>query len=151
MGAGRESESEADGSTAASRFWLSERGKPVRALFCGARDWDNWGEIEQQLLRFIQYQDTIITGGAPGADAIAHKMADDMGFATLVFPAQWDKHGKAAGPIRNQQMLDEGKPDIVLAFHKDLTQSKGTLDMVRRARKAGVRVIWIKDSGMATR
>lgn len=53
-----------------------------------------------------------------------------------VFKADWDKHGKAAGPIRNQQMLDEGKPDLVLAF----AGGKGTDDMCRRARAAGVEV-----------
>jgi hypothetical protein len=53
-----------------------------------------------------------------------------------VYKAEWDKHGRAAGPIRNQQMLDDGKPDLVLAF----AGGRGTDDMCRRAREAGIEV-----------
>lgn len=56
------------------------------------------------------------------------------------YPADWEKYGKVAGPIRNQQMLDEGKPDVVYAFTDDLSNSRGTADMCRRANKAGVPV-----------
>ena len=51
----------------------------------------------------------------------------------IKFPAEWDKYGKAAGVLRNQQMLDDGHPDLVVYFHKDLENSKGTKDMVTRA------------------
>lgn len=51
------------------------------------------------------------------------------------------KQGKAAGPIRNQHMLDGYHPDMVVFFHHDLSSSKGTKDMVERARKAGVPVL----------
>lgn len=54
------------------------------------------------------------------------------------YPAEWDKHGKAAGFIRNQDMLDSGV-DVVVAF----PGGRGTADMVRRARKAGVEVVEI--------
>jgi hypothetical protein len=66
-----------------------------------------------------------------------------MGLPVESFPADWEQYGRAAGPIRNQQML-EAKPDRVFAFHEDLEHSKGTGDMVRRARKAGVPVEVIK-------
>lgn len=56
----------------------------------------------------------------------------------LPFPAQWTTHGLAAGPIRNQQMLDAGHPTEVWAFHDRLTHSIGTRDMVNRAMKAGL-------------
>lgn len=58
----------------------------------------------------------------------------------LAYPADWDKYHRAAGHIRNQQMLAEGKPTLVLAFHHDLAKSKGTKDMVRRALKEGLPV-----------
>ncbi len=78
----------------------------------------------------------IIAGGAKGVDSAAADFAI-MAFCQLQeFKADWDKHGKAAGPIRNQQMLNEGKPDLVVAF----PGGRGTADMVRRARKAGVPV-----------
>jgi hypothetical protein len=54
-----------------------------------------------------------------------------------VFPAKWDEYGKAAGPIRNQEMVDS-KPDLVLAFWDG--RSPGTLDAIKRAVLAGIEV-----------
>ena len=50
------------------------------------------------------------------------------------FPADWAKHGKAAGPIRNAEMLTEFLPDYIVAF----PGGKGTADMLRKAEKARV-------------
>jgi hypothetical protein len=63
--------------------------------------------------------------------------AKQFGIQTLAFPADWKTHGKAAGFIRNQRMLDEGKPDLVLGF----PGGSGTADMCSRAERAGVRVV----------
>jgi len=84
-----------------------------------------------------------IVGGAKGADKIAEEMASHedgaYGSEILVFDADWNQYGKSAGPIRNGQMLDEGKPDVVIAFvDKPLAESKGTHHMVRIARNAGI-------------
>jgi len=58
------------------------------------------------------------------------------------YPADWKRYGYKAGPIRNKQMLVEGKPDVVLAFPRgSLSETRGTKDMVKQARKAGVRTI----------
>lgn len=85
----------------------------------------------------------IIEGKAPGADTHAGNYA--RGWMTQrrprmdleEYPADWKKYRKAAGPIRNQQMLDEGKPTDWLAFvDKPLSESTGTADMVSRLRKA---------------
>lgn len=81
----------------------------------------------------------VIHGGAKGADRMAKDWALEKGCDLVPFPAEWEKYGRKAGPIRNQRMLDEGKPDIVLAFpDKD---SVGTWDMVKRAQKAGLEVL----------
>jgi hypothetical protein len=53
------------------------------------------------------------------------------------FPAEWDKRGRIAGPVRNALMLDVGKPDLVVVF----PGGRGTADCVRQARAAGVQVI----------
>ncbi|OQM74911.1 DUF2493 domain-containing protein [Manganibacter manganicus] len=82
---------------------------------------------------------TVISGMARGADTLAVDWATDNFCPTLKFYADWDTHGKAAGPIRNQQMIDEGKPDLVVAF----PGGRGTADMVRRSRKAGIEVVEI--------
>lgn len=78
----------------------------------------------------------IISGMAKGVDSVAVDWAIVNWCKLHSYPADWDKHGKAAGYIRNKQMLDEGKPDIVLAF----PGGKGTAMMVDIAKKAGVTV-----------
>lgn len=82
----------------------------------------------------------VIHGAAPGADSFAAWWAKGAGVPVRAFPADWKTHGPRAGPERNQQMLDEGEPDLVLAFHTDPKLGRGTADMVRRARAAGVPV-----------
>lgn len=83
---------------------------------------------------------TIISGMASGVDSAAVDFAVVHYCDLETYPADWKTHGKAAGFIRNQQMLDEGKPDLVVAF----PGGKGTADMVKRAKKAGVKVIEIE-------
>lgn len=78
----------------------------------------------------------VIAGGATGADQHAIDWAVVHWCQFEEYKADWDKYGKKAGPIRNQQMLDEGKPDLVLAF----PGGRGTADMIARAKKAGVEV-----------
>lgn len=56
----------------------------------------------------------------------------------MVFPAEWNRLGRTAGPVRNTQMLKEGKPDCALAFHPNLALSKGTKNMVNQLIKAGI-------------
>jgi hypothetical protein len=83
----------------------------------------------------------LIEGGARGADSLAHKWASRNKVPTHTFRANWEEYGKRAGFIRNQQMLDEGKPNVVLAFFTDIhNKSKGTLGMIKIAQKAGVEV-----------
>lgn len=83
----------------------------------------------------------LICGMAKGADLIAYDWAVVNWSQVKEFSADWKTHGKAAGHIRNQQMLDEGKPDLVVAF----PGGRGTADMVRRSKKAGVEVIEINE------
>jgi hypothetical protein len=78
----------------------------------------------------------IIHGNARGADTMAADWATQMAIEVQSFPADWAAHGVFAGPHRNQQMLDDGKPELVVAF--PTRKSTGTWDMVRKAKKAGV-------------
>ena len=84
----------------------------------------------------------LIHGGARGADSLAGAWAALRQTPVRVFTANWDLHGKAAGPIRNQQMLTEGHPDAYLAF----PGGRGTADMVSRCRKQGIKDILQKDA-----
>lgn len=78
----------------------------------------------------------VVTGGAPGVDALAERYARELGLAVRIFRADWDLHGKLAGPIRNREMAAYG--DRLLAFWDG--KSKGTKDMIRAARAAGLPV-----------
>lgn len=116
----------------------------MRVLVCGGRDFDD----RRSLFRVLDvwHERTpislLIYGGQRGADDLARVWAHHHKVETLPFRADWASLGGAAGPIRNKQMLDDGKPQIVLAFpRKDGSIGKGTADMIRQARWAGVRVI----------
>lgn len=110
----------------------------MKLLVCGGRDYSNHAALERALLHLHGRRPItlLIHGDAPGADRLAARIADLHGIPTMAFPADWSGLGKAAGPIRNQQMLDEGRPDGVMAF----PGGSGTADMVRRAIAAGLKV-----------
>lgn len=78
----------------------------------------------------------VITGGARGADALAHDWARDRGHETVVVPANWELNGKMAGFVRNEMMMGFC-PDIVFGFFQN-HQTTGTLDMLQRGKNAGV-------------
>lgn len=111
----------------------------MKVLVCGGRDFSNrafmWIELDR--LHAKHLFTALIQGGARGADALASEWAAARpGIQRYVCKADWDKHGKAAGPMRNKRML-EWKPDLVVAFEG----GRGTLNMVTQARDAGVPVV----------
>lgn len=111
----------------------------MKVLVCGDRNWNNYWAIYDVLHR-LDRSSVIIHGAARGADTMAGVIAKNLGFAEIVaVPADWEQYGRAAGPIRNKKMLDMD-PDLVLAFHSDIQNSKGTLNMVTIAKKKGVEV-----------
>lgn len=115
----------------------------VVALVCGGRDFKDkgyvWLHLDAQLglAEYCNHSFRIIQGGAAGTDQLAREWARSRGVSDRTFRADWIKYGKGAGPIRNQRMLDEGKPDICIAF----PGGAGTADMVRRAKAAGVEIV----------
>jgi len=112
----------------------------MRILVCGGREWQDGAWITKALAQHDK-DTVVIEGDARGADRLAGLAADQLGFAKEVYPADWTKHGKRAGYLRNTQMLVEGKPDLVYAFHSNIATSKGTAMMVRIAAEAGVKVV----------
>ena len=109
----------------------------MRVLICGDRNWKDYDAIEEYL-RTLPPGSVVINGRCRGADNMARFLAHQLGYETMDFPADWNKYGDAAGPIRNGEMLREGKPELVVAFHNDVDKSKGTADMLSQAREAGV-------------
>lgn len=118
----------------------------MKVLICGGRDFADM-DLVFAAMRDLEAAfgpvTSVIHGGAAGADLLGSRWGHFFGLPVTPFKADWTKHGKAAGPIRNQRMLDEGKPDRVVAF----PGGRGTADMVRRAEKAGV-PITIIDHGL---
>lgn len=112
----------------------------VKVLVCGGRDFEDSRLLYDTLDKLhAEYRfHTIIHGDARGADRMAERWADDVGLTFVeVYTAEWEAYGRSAGYFRNQRMLDEGKPDLVVAF----PGGKGTALMVELAKKAGVKVI----------
>lgn len=110
----------------------------MKVLICGGRDYHDHIRFNEVLNKLHKEAgiDVVIEGGAKGADMLAANWAYTNGVARESFLADWENQGKFAGPARNQRMLDEGRPDIVIAF----PGGRGTADMCRKARKAGVEV-----------
>jgi hypothetical protein len=116
----------------------------LRVLITGSREWQDRDVIRQALLSIASvhgipaHNVTVVHGAARGADRIAAEEAAHLGMVVEAHPADWDTHGKAAGVIRNAEMVKLGA-DICLAF--PLGKSVGTQDCLRRAKRAGIAVI----------
>lgn len=112
-----------------------------RVLIFGSRDWQD-AEAIYTVLNGYRADDlgvTVIQGGGRGADSIAKRWAQINAEEYLTFPADWDRYGRAAGPLRNQQQLKEGKPELAWGFlTKPLAESKGSADMAHRLAAARV-------------
>lgn len=113
----------------------------MRVLVCGGRDYTNKTNVYEVLDQFFPDVTMIISGGARGADTLGQEWAKDRRIPLQVYMANWERDGKKAGPLRNIQMLAEGKPDWVVAF----PGGKGTAHMMLISRKAGVPVMEITD------
>lgn len=116
----------------------------MKIIVCGGRDFEDLTLLTTALGRFYRRfgVSLLVHGDAQGADRMAGAWASERGVPVKTYPvtqADWKQHGHAAGPRRNQIMLDETKPDCVLAF----PGGPGTGDMIRRAQKAGVKVYLI--------
>ena len=125
---------------------MPEPATGYRVLVTGSRDWDNLA-----LLSFLigvaigesgrpKAEVVIVHGACPtGADTMAEQTAVTSDVMTEPHPADWDRHDKAAGPIRNQEMVDLGA-DICLAFFKVGAGNRGTANCAASAERAGIPV-----------
>lgn len=118
----------------------------MRVLVCGGREYEDFERVCGVMAQAVfDYDITSVMHGAccdkdgnlTGADGLAERWAILHEFPYFGVPARWTAHGRAAGPVRNKQMLDEGKPDLVVAF----PGGNGTANMVKQARAMGVEVI----------
>jgi YspA, cpYpsA-related SLOG family len=113
----------------------------MRVLVTGGRDFSDRTLLFEALDRLHAAHGftVLIHGDANGADRLSGEWATARGVSVEAHPADWKRHGRAAGPIRNQMMLEE-KPELVVAF----PGGKGTADMVSKARQAGLEVVMVE-------
>lgn len=113
----------------------------MRVLVCGGRNYTDMGKVAAVLGKLHKEAgiDAVIQGGANGADHLAAMWAAGEGVSSQTYEADWESYGSFAGPKRNAEMLAHSQPDLVIAFEG----GRGTADMVKKARKAGVEVIEI--------
>lgn len=113
-----------------------------RVLVCGGRDFMDQARAFAVLDHYHAESggfSVIIRGAARGADTLAGEWAVSRGVPVLAFPADWDAHGRAAGHIRNAEMIGEGKPTVVIAF----PGGRGTANMVMQARHSHIPVLQV--------
>ena len=116
-------------------------------LICGSRDFTDQEMFNSAMGDLVQLKgmpSKVIHGGYRGADTMADEWGKRHALEVHAEKADWDTHGPAAGPIRNQTMLDEFSPTLVVAF----PGSRGTADMITKARAAGVDVAEIYPHGV---
>jgi len=117
----------------------------MNLLICGSRTWSDY-DLLRDVIKGVSENveiDALVAGGAVGADQMAAAAAKELKIIFREYRADWDKHGKAAGPIRNQEMLDKEHPSLLIAFWDG--KSKGTIDMISRANKAGCRIRIVRE------
>jgi hypothetical protein len=119
----------------------------MKILMCGDRNWNDEIKMRQvfKSLKILYNDFEIVQGGASGADTMAKNIATELGIPFKEYLAEWSKYGRAAGPLRNERMLEDN-PDIelVVAFHKNISQSKGTKNMLEKAINKGIKTEIIK-------
>ena len=119
----------------------------MRVIVCGGRDYDDGTTVARVLSALDPAEAVVVVGVDPerprGADGLVYSWCQIYYVTVEPHPADWKRHGRAAGPIRNQEMADAGA-DLVIAF----PGGAGTADMVGRARSAGVPVLHV-DGGAA--
>lgn len=113
----------------------------MRVLVTGGRNYHDRDRVFEVLdkLHAEAGVDYLCEGGAHGADMYGRQWAYKENIPQDTFEADWEHQGSFAGPMRNTRMLNEGKPDLVIAF----PGGRGTADMVKKARRAGVQVVEI--------
>jgi hypothetical protein len=108
----------------------------MNLIIAGGRDFNNYETMCRELEEYENQDVTIISGCVRGADRLGERWAQDHGKAIREFPANWRKHGKAAGPIRNAEMADNADRGVVFWDGK----SRGTKNMIDNANRAGLQI-----------
>ena len=115
----------------------------IKVIIAGTRDFNDYAFLKKNLDYFLQginpnnEEIEIVSGNARGADKLGERYAKEHNLPVKLFPANWDKYGKRAGYLRNQEMANYA--DVLIAFWDE--KSKGTKHMIDIAKKQGLTVI----------
>jgi hypothetical protein len=119
----------------------------IRIIIAGSRKFNDYSKMLNKLdelgTHLLATMDDIeiVSGHASGADTLGEKFAEAYNYPLKIFPAEWDKYGKAAGPIRNEQMAKyaaEADKGILIAF--PMGESRGTRNMIKLAEQYGLEI-----------
>lgn len=103
----------------------------AKIVVAGGRTYTNTGMVFICLEKIVQKGDVIISGHAKGVDMMGELYAQKNNLACEIYPAEWDKYGRSAGPRRNEQMAQVADKVVVFWNFK----SRGTKNMVEMAKK----------------
>lgn len=111
----------------------------MKIIIAGGRDFKDYNQLCRICDDILpQFQDvSIVSGTARGTDRLGERYAKEHGIKVERFPADWDKHGKKAGYLRNKQMAEYS--DGLIAFHDH--KSKGTKNMISEAQKEELMIV----------
>jgi hypothetical protein len=117
----------------------------VKVLITGGRSYVDRATVFRELdaLHAETTITVLIHGAATGADSLADAWSKSRGVEVIACPADWSRHGRAAGPIRNKAMLTDHAPELLVAF----PGGRGTANMISQARAAGLKIIVIGEQG----
>ena len=105
----------------------------MRIGIIGSRTFNDYELVKETMNDYVGKTDMVVSGGAKGADLLGERWAKDNGVQTLIFKPEWDKYGKRAGFIRNQDIVKNS--DMVIAFWDN--KSPGTQNSISIAEKMG--------------
>lgn len=121
----------------------------MKTIIAGGRDYHDYGHVRKQLDYFRKTHDIteIVSGGAKGVDTLGEQYAEEMNIKLKIFRANWDKNGRAAGPIRNGKMAEYADQLIAVWDGK----SRGTKNMIEtmHKHKKPVYIIWTGEPAVA--
>lgn len=106
----------------------------MKLIIAGGRDFSDYRCLKESVIGLNINISEIVSGKAKGVDALGEQFALENNIPVKSFPADWGKHGRSAGPIRNKEMADYA--DILVAFWDG--KSKGTKSMIELANKKGI-------------
>jgi len=109
----------------------------MKVAVIGSRSFDDYEELKRVLSKINIT--LLVSGGAKGADSLGERYADENNISKKIYLPNWEKFGKSAGMIRNDDIIK--KADIVVAFWDQ--ESKGTLNAINKAKRQNKKLIII--------